>query len=291
MDFPRASIIVPVYNGQATLEDCIKSLLEIEYDKDKLEIIVVDNCSTDSTKDILERYQSEIIILQEVKKGASAARNKGITAAKGEVIAFTDVDCVADKDWLKNLAISATEEKVGIVGGKILALNSKSIIAKAGEKIHDHRRAFSDDIPHAISMNWASRKEVLIEVGLFDEDFLRSQDTDLSLRIFAAGYKFVYSENAIIYHKNSDTYRDLFYKGYLGGLYATKLYKKHSLFYKKRGVENNKLKRFISLVIYIKEILKNETLRDSVFIIIHYIGRVCGLAIGSFRFMHARIGY
>ena len=274
---------MPVYNGEQTIEDCIESLISVEYDRDKMEIIVVDNRSTDGTKAILQRYMPEIVVLDEAKKGASAARNKGITAARGEVIAFTDSDCVVDKRWLKNLVEPALEQGVGIVGGRILAINSNKKIAKAGEKIHSHKRAFSDDIPHAISMNWASKKKVLEEVGLFDEDFLRSQDTDLSLRIYAAGYRFVYSENAIVYHRNSDTYKDLFYKGYLGGLYATKLYKKHKKFYKGRGVEENKLNRLASLIKYIYKILKDESFSDGLYIIVHYLGRICGLAVGNYK--------
>src|SRR5437870_13786471 len=84
-ELPRVSVVVPVFNAQETIRECIQSLLDLNYPKANLELIFVDNASTDRTPEI------------------AAARNKGILHAAAEIIAFTDSDCVVDRDWLRHL--------------------------------------------------------------------------------------------------------------------------------------------------------------------------------------------
>ena len=98
--FPKASVVVPVYNGESVLEDCIGSLLRLNYPRDKVQLIFVDNRSTDRTAEILSRYQSQLSAFYESERGPAAARNRGLSNATGEVVAFTDADCVVDRDWL-----------------------------------------------------------------------------------------------------------------------------------------------------------------------------------------------
>ena len=102
MSRPLVSVIVPVYNRGEAIGKCIKSLLAQEYPKKKLEIIIVDNNSNDKTKDTIKKYPVKYLL--EKEKGSYAARNKGIEHAKGEIIAFTDSDCIADKQWVSCLA-------------------------------------------------------------------------------------------------------------------------------------------------------------------------------------------
>src|SRR5882724_8787927 len=86
---PNVSVIVPVYNAQETIRDCIDSLLELNYPKENLELIFVNNASTDKTHEVLKQYSNDIRIMYEAKRGPAAARNKGILNARGEVVAFT----------------------------------------------------------------------------------------------------------------------------------------------------------------------------------------------------------
>jgi len=100
---------VPVYNGAQTVEKCVESLLAQDYPKDRLEIIFVDNQSKDRTLQVLQPYAAsgKILLLSETNVlNAYGARNTGIRAAKGDILAFTDSDCEAEPDWIRELMVS-----------------------------------------------------------------------------------------------------------------------------------------------------------------------------------------
>lgn len=228
-DLPAVSVVVPVYNGQATLLPCLHSLLQLRYPADRMELIVVDNASTDATAAILEGVRDQLRVLREDKRGPAAARNRGIRAARGDCIALTDADCVVDPDWLAELVRPLADPEVGISGGRIRSVQPCNRIERFGERIHDHRRALEELVPpYAISMNWASRRAVLLDVGLFDETLLRDEDVDLAWRIRAAGFRLVYRASALVYHRNERTLRGLLAEGYAHGYYAVAVRRKYA---------------------------------------------------------------
>ena len=225
---PAFSIVVPVFNGAATIVQCVESLLAIDYPRELFEIICIDNASTDATAAHLKRFLPGIRILREETRGAAAARNCGILAACHETIAFTDADCVVDAGWLRALASRVGEPGVGIVGGRIAARQGGNSVERFGERIHDHRRAIEDlRPPYVITMNWASPKQLLVNIGLFDESLLRGQDTDLAFRIGAAGWRMVYAPDAVVRHFNERTLWGLFCEGHTHGRYAPLLRSRH----------------------------------------------------------------
>src|SRR5262245_61536984 len=103
MDGVKVSVIVPVFNGEKTLAACVESLLALKYPANDLELIVVDNASTDRTAEILALYRDRIRVVSENERGPAAARNNGLRAATHEIVAMTDADCVVDCDWLRFL--------------------------------------------------------------------------------------------------------------------------------------------------------------------------------------------
>jgi glycosyltransferase involved in cell wall biosynthesis len=117
-DYPFVSVVVPVFNGADTVEELLLSLLALDYPAERHEIIVVDNGSTDRTREIVGRYPVSLLEERETQ-GASAARNKGITHAWGDIIAFTDADCVADRDWLRFLVADHGDPSIGGFAGEI----------------------------------------------------------------------------------------------------------------------------------------------------------------------------
>lgn len=234
--WPTASVIVPAYNAAGTIDACVGSLLELRYPADRLELLVVDNGSRDGTVAALRRYGDRIVFVYESKRGAAAARNAGIAEAGGEVVAFTDADCVVDPDWLRHLVVPLQDPRVGIAGGTILARPPANGVERFGETIHDHRRAIEDlRPPYAITMSWASRRQVLRELGGFDERFVRGQDVDLSYRATQSGYALVFVPDSIVYHSNEESLSGLFREGFVHGFHGVRARKHHQDFLRQYG--------------------------------------------------------
>ena len=222
-----ASIIVAVRNGADTIVACVESLLALQSARTH-EILVVDNDSSDDTRDRLLPYADRVMLLTEPVRGAAAARNCGVRAARGACIAFTDADCVVDPGWLDALLEPLARPDVGIVGGRIIARTGANAIERFGEWIHDHQRAIEVDMhPYVISMSWASRRAVLFEAGLFDVAMLRAQDVDLSWRIQDLGYVLAYAPRAVIEHRNERTLRGLVHEGYVHGRWGHRVRARH----------------------------------------------------------------
>jgi GT2 family glycosyltransferase len=245
---PSLSIIVAAYNAEDTIESCLQSILALDYPPTKVEIIVVDNASTDQTAAILSRYSRRLKILRETMRGPAAARNRGLFQAEGEVIAFTDADCIVDSRWARGLVAPLQGARVGIVGGKILAKVPYNRIEEFGNEIHDHQKIIEVyQPPYVITMNWASRLSVLQESGFFDERFLRCQDVDLSYRILQVGYLFRYVPGALVFHQNESTLAGLFHEGCLHGYYSVPVLKKHRQFLKQFKHRRVNLNDFLAL--------------------------------------------
>jgi len=282
--FQKVTIIVPVYNAEKTIKECINSILEIDYPKEKLELIFVNNSSTDRTENILNEFKDKIKILYEKKRGPAAARNKGLLNASGEIIAFTDSDCVVERNWLKNIIKPLKDEQVGIAGGKILARIPYNKIEKFGESIHDHKSAINVfKPPYAISMNWASRLSTLKKMNLFNDNFIRCQDVELSYRIHIAGYKIVYVPEAVVYHRNESTLTDLFMEGYSHGLHSVQAIKKYKDLLVQFGYRRINLKGYKKIGTDIKEYFLNKKSIDSLCSATFNSGKKIGKIFGSIK--------
>lgn len=115
---PFVSVIVPAYNAEKNISTLIESLLNQDYPKDKLEIIIVDNNSQDQTKEIIKKYPVKLLEENTIQS-SYAGRNKGIRNAKGEVLAFTDSDCMASSQWVREGVNKIISEDFDVAGGKV----------------------------------------------------------------------------------------------------------------------------------------------------------------------------
>jgi glycosyltransferase involved in cell wall biosynthesis len=284
--FPAVSVIVPVYNGAKTIEDCLQSLLALDYPREKVELLVVDNASTDRTPELLRRHGDTLRIVFEQKRGPAAARNKGLRHAQGEVVAFTDADCVVDRRWLQFLVGPLQDSHTGIVGGKILAKRPYNFIEKFGEQIHDHDAAINlYRPPYVITMNWASRRKILKEFN-FDEALRRGEDGDLSYRIFQAGYGFVYQPDAVIYHQNESSLAGLFKEGFQHGFYAVPVIKKHHAFVRQFGHRRFSRASYQALAASLWSYVRGEDAESSLCPFVFNAGKKIGKIFGSARFCY-----
>jgi glycosyltransferase involved in cell wall biosynthesis len=226
----QVSVIVPVLDGESTIEATVRGLLGQAYPPDRFEIIVVDNGSTDGTSAILGKYSSSIRVVREGKKGPAAARNAGIRSAHYPHIAFTDADCVPDASWLRELmSYAARNPWADFVGGPIVAYRPATRIERFSERLWDQERALRAWPPYGITANLLVRTRLLAELGMFDEALLRGQDVDLSYRAyFRRGAQFGYANTAVVRHVNPKNLRQVFAKGLQHGHSAAWIHEKYS---------------------------------------------------------------
>jgi GT2 family glycosyltransferase len=197
---PRVSVVVCTYNGGRTLAECLRSLLALDYPD--YEVIVVDDGSTDDTAEILARFPQARAIRQD-NQGLSAARNAGLRAATGQVIAYTDSDCYADPLWLTHLVHQLQQSDAAAVGGPNLTPPdgplAACVAAAPGQPTHVLE---SDQVAeHIPGCNMAFRREALLAVRGFDPAYRRAgDDVDLCWRLQQAGYWITFAPGAFVWH-------------------------------------------------------------------------------------------
>jgi GT2 family glycosyltransferase len=200
-EFPKVSVVVCSYNGARTLRDCLASLQGLKYPD--YEVIFVDDGSTDNSQEIARNFPQVRNIIQE-NKGLSAARNVGIAAAAGRVVAFTDSDCMVDADWLYYLVNTLQSGDFAAVGGPNISPPATDWIQAAvgvapGSPSHV---LLSDNVAeHVPGCNMAYYKWALEEIGGFDPEFRTAgDDVDVCWRIMERGYQIGFSPAAVVWH-------------------------------------------------------------------------------------------
>lgn len=216
---PQVSVVVPIYNGERDLPDLIACLRQQTYPSEKVEYLLVDNNSSDRTASLLEaatRDIPEIAIrpLSENKIQSSyAARNAGIRAAKGEIIAFTDADCRPRPEWLASLIKPFTNPDVGLVAGEIAALAGNSLLERYADRkdVLSQKHTLAHTFcPYGQTANLAVRREILTEVGLFRPYLTTGGDADFCWRILrSTDWQLEFAANAVVEHRHRSTLRQL----------------------------------------------------------------------------------
>lgn len=216
--WPMVSVIVPVYNGEADLPDLISCLLSQTYPQDRVEYLLVDNNSSDRTLKILQEaaasYPITIYPLSENKIQSSyAARNTGIRAAVGEVVAFTDADCRPQPQWLESLVQPFVNPEVVIVVGEITGLPGKTLLerhAQIQETLSQKHTLAHPFCAYGQTANLAIRPIVWEKVGLFRPYLTTGGDADICWRILAAKIgRLEFAPKAIVQHRHRATFKEL----------------------------------------------------------------------------------
>ncbi len=207
---PKVSVVVASYNGERTLEACLDSLEKLNYPD--YEIILVDDGSTDSTPDIGARHPRVKCHRHERNLGLSVARNTGISAAAGEVVAFTDSDCRADADWLYYLIGDLVRGEFAAMGGpNLLPPEDSPVAAAVMVSPGGPAQVMLTDTQaeHIPGCNMAFYKWVLEEIGGFDPIFVAAgDDVDVCWRVQQAGHKIGFSPGGFVWHYRRSTLRD-----------------------------------------------------------------------------------
>ena len=223
--YPKVSIIVAAYNSEQTIEECLKSILALEYPADFIEVIVMDGGSKDATVKIAEKYPVKVV---SIRLNAPAAYNYAMKIAAHQVLGFIDADAKVEPQWLSKLVPHLEEPKVAGASGSIETWNAQNPWAKSiGFELKNRYRRIGKYTSRIATMNLLLKKAVIEEAGGWDENLPSQYDTDLGFRISAKGYKIAYEPNAICYHYNRPTVRAYYKQQLQYGKNTLKLYFKH----------------------------------------------------------------
>jgi cellulose synthase/poly-beta-1,6-N-acetylglucosamine synthase-like glycosyltransferase len=201
------SVIVPVRNAAHTIGACLDGLQAQSVSRDRYEVIVVDDGSTDDTRDIVKGHS--VILLTQAHEGPAAARNRGVGAARGEIVLFTDADCVPGREWIEEMVRPFDDpEVVGVKGA--YRTRQEEIVARFVQREYEERyermarRRFIDFID---TYSAGYRREVFLAQGGFDTAYPNAsvEDQELSFRLAERGHKMVFNPRAAVYHQHPDS--------------------------------------------------------------------------------------
>jgi glycosyltransferase involved in cell wall biosynthesis len=205
----QVSVIVPTYNRASYLSSLLNALSAQVYPSSLIEVIIVDNSSTDGTEEVVNNFTARtsfpVRYLYKNDEGPAIARNLGARSSAGEILAFTDSDCIPRPDWIRN-AVSGLGEGDGFVCGSIIPVPGE----RRGFLEHQMERMSRDNGTYPTA-NILYRRAVFEALGGFREDFgtfswgfpVGGDDTDLAWRVKRAGYGVSFVPNAVIYHQSS----------------------------------------------------------------------------------------
>ena len=164
------SVIVPMYNAERYLSVCLDGLVAQDYPSADYEILLVDNHSTDRSVEIGRRYH-QVTLLSEPAPGAYLARNRGIKAARGEILAFTDPDCVPKASWIREIAKAMLDPGIDLVSGRRLPARRSFLLAPISDYENTKDRfvmeAVDPELYYGYTSNMAVRRDLFESLGPF----------------------------------------------------------------------------------------------------------------------------
>jgi len=238
---PKVSIIIPAYNEETRIKNCLDSILASSYKKNKIEIVVVDDGSTDNTLKVLKSYR--IKVLKQKHLGKSKALNKGISAAKNEFVLVIDADTRIDKDFIKEIVKPFSDKEVGATTGIIKLSNNKGVLPMFQNVEYGFynliRHSFSSLFKNSVWFLGALacyRKKIIKKIGLFKTDSL-TEDIDIAMDINRAGYKNISVGKAFGYTNVPTSLKELYKqraRWWIGALQS--LFKNRDMLSSKHGI-------------------------------------------------------
>lgn len=215
------SIVIPTRNAAKTLHSCLESLQNLNYPKSELEIIITDGMSTDDTTKVATSYDVKVVTNKKIS--IATGRNLGFAKASGELIAFTDADCIVDKNWISHSIKYFDDPLVAGVSGPIhtpldqdyfgssvaflFSLSVYLAISTHHEKEKQAREV--DDFP---TCNAIYTADALSKVMPLDENLFSGSDVELNYKLRQAGYKLLSTPDIEVWHYKRSTPRSLFHQ-------------------------------------------------------------------------------
>ncbi len=223
---PFVSVVIPALNAEDTIEACLRSALAQAWPADRLEVILVDNGSTDLTREKAKQLGCRVVI--ESKRGRSRARNRGVDAARGEFLAFLDADCEAPPDWVARSVSLLQHSWTGAAQARVQRL---------GQPLpSEHFWCAYYHLPFLDTCALVARRDAFEAALGFDEELGRNEDMDFSFRMLATGFAFGWLPNVIVLKHHDLSHRELWHRGWDGGVSAARLHLKWQTYVRRSPV-------------------------------------------------------
>lgn len=211
---PEVSIVIPVMNRADELRRCLTSLTQLTYPHEKLQIIVVDDGSSDTSPDVAREFGALLVPSGGIGRGPAAARNVGASVADGELLAFIDSDCSASPDWLCQLIPAFNDSGMAAVGGQVDGMCTESAVDRyeavmSSLSISSRERVGNSgtDTFYLPSCNLLVRRSAFRSVGGFDDSMHVGEDVDLTWRLRDRRWSICYLPFGNILHEHRSSIR------------------------------------------------------------------------------------
>lgn len=210
------SVVIPTFNRKSMLKLCLESFNKQSYPVTHFEVIVIDDGSSDGTEKFIEGCREHInfklIYYRQKNGGPAAARNNGVKGAKGELVAFTDDDCVVEKNWLDEYIRSFNEADIGGVGGA-----TKHKMTGIFCEFMDYYKVMNPpvvngEVLYLITANACYKREAILAVNGFEEKIRNpgGEDPDLSMKVKEKGYKLIFNPACVVYHFHKNNLKSFY---------------------------------------------------------------------------------
>jgi len=205
---PSVSVIIPFLDSSPLLSDAIRAYRHLDYSQSSMELILVQNGGGVSFALPEIEKNDKVRLIRVSSQNAYIARNAGAAIASGEILLFTDVDCIVEKDWVGSLVGALKNNNVAAVVGCVRAYQPRAALELFGEQSIFKRELREFD--YIAGGNCGIFKAIFNEIGGFDEQFISGGDIDLSMRLKKRGYEIKYVPEAVVYHRHRTTLNSLF---------------------------------------------------------------------------------
>lgn len=223
------SVIIPAYNAASTLFNCLNALQSQSVPSSSYEIIVVDDGSTDNTTKVAE--DTGVRVVSQPNNGAAAARNHGAQIALGELLLFTDADCVPAYDWVEQMSAPFTDMDLAGAKGVYLTKQSELTARFVQLEYEDkyERMRSSTQIDFVDTYSAAYRRDIFLAMGGFDTTFPGAtvEDQEFSFRLAEAGYRLIFLPNARVWHQHDQSVSEYAHRKYLIGYWKPAVTRKY----------------------------------------------------------------
>ncbi len=223
------SIIIPAFNEEKNISMCLESIFRLNYPQDRFEVIVVDNGSTDRTRDIVGEYNVSLVVDDE--KNVSGLRNLGACLAKGNILAFVDADCIVSADWLKNAEKYFYSLEIAAWGAPPVIPENATWVQTTWYLVRQKEKEVQE-VEWLESMNLFVRSHLFNEIGGFNPGLITAEDVDFSYRISKFGTIVSDSNIKVVHRGEAATIKEFFRKEVWRGIGNFSGIKSHGLKFK-----------------------------------------------------------